>query len=166
MTAGSVDGVAPVLVLALGNVLLHDDGVGQEILGRLVSTAPADGVDFVDGGTQGLALLGRLTGRRSMLILDAVGVGSAAGTVHVLLGGEVTAPATNRTAHEGNAAELLTAARLTGDWVDDIVVVGIEPEVVSTGTGLSPRVEAAVAEASSVAARVLTRMAGERREHP
>jgi hydrogenase maturation protease len=158
MTAGSVDGVAPVLVLALGNVLLRDDGVGQQILERLASTTGLGGIEYLDGGTQGLALLGRLAGRRSLLILDAVGLGAAPGAVHVLRGAEVTAPATSRTAHEGNAAELLNAARLTGDWIEDTVVVGIEPEVVSTGIGLSSQVEAAVAEASSVAARVLARM--------
>ena len=89
MTGGSVDqspARAPVLVLGLGNLLLGDDAAGLRLLAAVEREGArwGDSVEFVDGGTQGLALLGQLSGRRAAVFLDAVGVGAAPGMVHVL----------------------------------------------------------------------------------
>ena len=74
----------PILVLGLGNVLLQDDGVGPALLGLLETLhGKDDRVQFVDGGTQGLALLGYLSDRQAVLILDAVALGAEPGSVHV-----------------------------------------------------------------------------------
>ena len=75
---------APILVLGIGNTLLMDDGVGVLLVEefRCLSSLPADEVEFLDGGTQGLALLGRMAGRRALVILDAVNLGATPGTVH------------------------------------------------------------------------------------
>jgi len=72
--------MAEVLVLGLGNLLLGDDAVGLCLLEELRRHHGEDNsADFVDGGTQGLALLGYLSGRRSVLVLDAVGMGAFLG---------------------------------------------------------------------------------------
>jgi hydrogenase maturation protease len=156
--------VAPVLVLAVGNVLLGDDGLGRALLERVSARAGRWGgvVEFVDGGTQGLALLGVVARRRALLVLDAVALGAAPGTVHVLLGDEVFAAAPHRgaTAHEGNAAELLRAAAMVGDLPSRVAVVGVEPEGLEVGAGLSPSVERGLAEAVRVALEVLDGLVG------
>ena len=74
-------GKAPILVLGVGNALLRDDGVGLRLLSDLSREGLAwDGeVEFLDGGTQGLALLDRIAGRHALLILDAVKLGAARG---------------------------------------------------------------------------------------
>jgi hydrogenase maturation protease len=142
---------APILVLGLGNLLLGDDAAGLRLVERLAAESGyGDQVEFVDGGTQGMALLGCLTGRKAVLLLDATGLGGAPGTVHVLDGPAIEALAAKRasTAHEGNALELLAAARLLqavdGDAAPEIRLVGIEPARIATGIGLSPEVEAAM----------------------
>jgi len=148
MTAGSVDR-PPVLVLGLGNQLLGDDGAGLRLLGLLQAEREwGVSVEFIDGGTQGLALLGTIENRQGLLILDAVGSG-AAGQVHLLDAGDLAALRARRasTAHEGNALELLEAATLLGVAPARTVVVGITPAVLKTGIGLSPEVEAALPEA-------------------
>ena len=157
---GSIDGgPAPLLVLGVGNLLLCDDGVGLELARRLEGEiASAGEVEFVDGGTQGLALLPFLEGRRALLVLDAVSRGSPPGTVHVL-----DDPATGRTGpslapHGGNASDLLDAARLIGALPARVAVVGVEPAVVHTGTELSPEVRAALPEALAAAHRTLARL--------
>jgi len=68
---------APVLLLALGNPLMEDDGAGQEVLASIKSSTPEWGrqVEFVDGGTQGLALLGMFERRKAVVFLDAVRLG-------------------------------------------------------------------------------------------
>jgi hydrogenase maturation protease len=148
-----------IVVLALGNTLLRDDGVGAAILQALEGEAAGWGgeVEFVDGGTQGLALLGVLSGRRAAVILDAVALGAAPGTVHVLSADDVSGVRSRRatTAHEGNAGELLAAARLLGDLPERTIVVGIEPEEIRTGIGLSDRVARSVQEAAVCARRAL-----------
>ena len=149
--------VAPILVLALGNVLLGDDGCGQHILAELRRWAPGWGaaVELVDGGTQGLTLLGVVAARRAVVLLDAFRLGAAPGTVHRLRGQELSAAVAGRglTAHEGNAGELLRAAALLGELPAETVVVGIEPARLETGVDLSPEVRGAVAEGAGSAAR-------------
>jgi len=157
MTAGSPDR-APVLVLGLGNLLLADDAAGLRLLEQLAKESLDGGTaDYVDGGTQGLALVGELDGRGAVLILDAVGLGAAPGTVHVLRDEQIEGLRARRSssAHEGNALELLEAARLIGCLPRHVVVVGIEPAAVHTGIGLSPAVDAAIPTALAAARKIL-----------
>jgi hydrogenase maturation protease len=137
----------PILVLGLGNVLLQDDGAGPTLLNLLATShGPNDLIEFVDGGTQGLALLGYLSDRQAVLLLDAVALGEKPGSVHVREDVEVLNLGSSRarTAHEGNAGELLRAAALLGDLPDRVVLVGVEPKNIRTGFGLSPVVQASL----------------------
>jgi hydrogenase maturation protease len=158
MTAGSLDVPAPTLVLGLGNLLLGDDGVGLRLLEELrLAPGAAGAIDFVDGGTQGLALLGYLANRPQVMILDAVGLGAPPGTVHVLGEGELEQlrARCGATAHEGNGLEILAVARLLGQAPGRVRIVGVEPAQIRTGVGLSAAVESALPEALAAAQRVL-----------
>jgi len=97
----------------------------------------------VDGGTQGLALLGVIAGRRAALILDAVALGGDPGTIHVLRQPNLAAHRAG-SAHEGNAGELLAAAALLGDLPERWVILGVEPQRIATGAGLSEPVQRAL----------------------
>jgi hydrogenase maturation protease len=158
-----------VLVLGLGNLLLEDDGVGLCMVESLAKTSDfGDSVEFVDGGTQGLALLPCLDGRTAVLVLDAIGLGQKPGTVHVLREGSAcgsmeqirarrAAPPV-AAAHEGNALELFQTARMLGHDFAEVAVVGMEPANLRTGIGLSPEVEASVPEALAQARQILEEM--------
>jgi len=137
------ESTAPVLCVALGNPLMSDDGAGQEVLSRLQSSGVEWGnrVEFVDGGTQGLALLGHFEGRKAVVFLDAVRLGDPAGAVHVLkknelekMGGRATS------AHEGSAPEILRALELLSCCPPEISMIGLEPEKLQMGIGLSDKV--------------------------
>ncbi|HKM80551.1 MAG TPA: hydrogenase maturation protease [Candidatus Acidoferrum sp.] len=153
---------APVLVLGLGNTLLSDDGVGPALLDCLSSSAQRwEGqVEFVDGGTQGLALLGCLSGRKALIIVDAVKTGAPPGTVHRMTLGELRSanPGRAGSAHEGNAGELLAAAQLVDELPDRLFVVGVEPKKIATGYGLSAPVKRALPEASKEVNQLLTQL--------
>jgi hydrogenase maturation protease len=150
MTPGSVK--RPVLVLGVGNALLGDDGAGLLVLAELERDAEKWGaqVEFLDGGTQGLALLARIAGRRALLVLDAVELGAAPGTVHVLRGWSHAGERAS-TAHESNVAELLQASTLLGECPEQVTVIGIEPERIGTGIGVSEAVASAVGKAVEAA---------------
>ncbi len=170
VTPGSVDAHprrAPVLILGLGNLLLGDDGAGLRLLGILAArkaTGWGDGVEFLDGGTLGLALAGEISGRRAVVILDAVRAGASPGTVHLLHSpraarGALYAEANGSgplpfrsggpaTAHGGNAQELIATVALLGQSPEELFVIGIEPETMNTGIGLSASVERAIGPAA------------------
>ncbi len=147
---------APVLVLGLGNLLLRDDGVGLALLRALQRDRAADErLEFVDGGTQGIALLGFLSGRRALLILDAVSTGAEPGRVQVLYDPLAHASPQELGAHGANASGLLAAAQLLGELPQRAVVVGVVPALLETGVGLSDIVEDALPEALERAGKVL-----------
>jgi len=156
MTPGSAD--PPILVLGVGNALLGDDGAGLLLLSELALDHEdwGDGVEFLDGGTQGLALLDRIADRRALLVLDAVALGAEPGTVHVLNRwnrSDVRAS----TAHESNVAELLQTSTLLGECPHHVTIVGIEPERIATGIGISAPVASAMGCALAAARRELSR---------
>jgi len=141
-----------VLVLGVGNALLGDDGAGLLVLAELERDAAqwGDQVEFLDGGTQGLALLDRIASRRALLVLDAVALGAEPGTVHVLRGWKHAGERAT-TAHESNVAELLQASTLLGERPEQVTVVGIEPARIETGIGVSEAVGKAVGKAVGAA---------------
>jgi hydrogenase maturation protease len=158
---------APILVLGLGNSLLSDDGTGVRLVALLAEQAGRWGgeVELVDGGTQGLALLGLVADRRAIIILDAVALGAQPGTLHLLQGEAVLALGSRATsAHEGNAGELLRTARLLGDLPECLFLVGIEPGIIGTGIDLSGQVRttipAALQAANAHIARVVAGLQG------
>jgi hydrogenase maturation protease len=97
------------------------------------------------------------------VVLDAVARLAPPGTVMVLSGEQALAvnAVTTGTAHEGGAAALLAIASLTGDLPGRVVVVGVVPEIVRTGIGLSPAVERALAAAIGVARGEISRLAAD-----
>jgi len=153
---------APILVLGLGNLLLSDDGIGPAVLEQLaISSAqwPKE-VEFVDGGTQGLALLAQLHGRRAVIIIDAFESGAPPGTVHRLTLNDLRAisPGRPSTGHEGNAGELLAAAQLLGQLPDRLFIVGVEPEKLGTGYGLSDAARQAIPAAVDQVSSLLSQL--------
>ena len=139
---------------------MSDDGAGQELLSRLAPHASEWGerVEYLDGGTQGLALLGTFEGRKAVVFLDAVRFGDKPGAVHILRGEEVSRMGRRATtAHEGSAPQILAALQLLEEIPKEVTLVGVEPEIVRTGIGLSPAVQAGLGMASNLARMTVDR---------
>lgn len=131
-------------ILALGNLLRKDEGVGQHLLERLRYILPA-GVAMLDGGTSGLELLGFLEHKKYLLILDAVDAGGKAGDI-VLWEGESVPRYTELklSEHQMNFAEVLYWTHVVGAAPEKIAVIGIQPASLEWGLGLSETVKASV----------------------
>jgi hydrogenase maturation protease len=155
---------APILVLGLGNTLLGDDGFGPAVINQFLQEQEEDlwegRAEFLDGGTQGLALLGPLSEREAVIIADVVTTGAAAGNIRILDLSEILQMGVRRAgnSHEGNAGELLAVAKILGELPGKVFVVGLEPETIATGYGLSEPARRALPIAASRVRDLLTEL--------
>jgi hydrogenase maturation protease len=133
-------------VLGLGNILLSDEGVGVRVVERLQEryVFPPD-VQMLDGGTLGLDLMPYVENADRLLVVDALEMSAAPGTVARLRGEEVPAFLGPKISpHQMGLADLLAAARLCDCYPEELVLWGVQPEVMDVGLDLSPSVAAQV----------------------
>ena len=133
-----------VLVLGIGNIIMSDDGAGVRVVQRLAEEFrfPPE-VMVLDGGTLGLDLLPELEGVEKLIVVDAVETGKPPGTLVRLTGDDVSiAVETKVSPHQMGLKDLLAAASLQGSLPGELVLLGIQPARVETGTVLSPAVAA------------------------
>jgi len=150
------------LVLGIGNILLKDEGVGVVVAQRIeAARAAGDAVvpgdtRVVDGGTLGLDLLPMIGDAERVVLVDAVNLGQAPGTVTVLRDDTVQAALSGHVSpHQIGVGDLVAAARLTGVMPPRLTLVGIQPGEISIGLELTGPVEAAVDVAIDVVRREL-----------
>ncbi len=136
-----------ILVVALGNPLVADDGAGPAVLEALAPEA-LPGVRIVDGGTDVLTLPGTWQGEPDVWIVDAFRRGAPPGTVHRLDHDALLAlPQAHAGAHRLSLPESLRWLRLA---YPELAAVrfrlwGIEPASLDLRSELSAPVAAAVA---------------------
>lgn len=137
---------ASLLILGLGNVLCRDDGLGVAAIQRLQRTHEAPtGVHVLDGGTLGLSLLPCMQDADQIILVDAIATDEAPGTPVRLEGHDVGAAVRHRLSpHQIGVADLIDALCLVGRRQARLVLVGVVPESIGLGFGLSPPVEAAL----------------------
>jgi len=144
------------VVLALGNPLMGDDGLGAEVLGRLQAWDWGSDVVIVDGETWGLRLLPMVEAAHRLLVIDAIDIGAEPGTV-VFLGG-ADLPRRLDTAlspHQVGLRDVLALADLRGAYPSELAAVGVQPDRVVFGEPLSPVVARAVEGVIAAAVRQL-----------
>jgi len=71
-------------IVCLGNPLAADDGAGYAVYRELAATHLSDGVRLSFIGLGGINLLEELAGEDQLIVVDAVQLGAAPGTIHVL----------------------------------------------------------------------------------
>ncbi len=132
------------LVLALGNPLRGDDGIGAAVLSALPAVPPA--VTLLEGGTPGLELVLTLRGYDRVIILDAADMGQPPGTWRRLTPDclQASDPALRGTLHDAGLAEALTLGAALGVLPPEIIILGIQPGEIGWSPGLSPPVVEAI----------------------
>jgi hydrogenase maturation protease len=149
----------PLLILGLGNVLLGDDGVGAAAVARLRDEYDYPATAHVlDGGTLGLALLPYVEEAEAVILVDAIRDDGPAGTF-VRLDGDDVAPAvaTRLSPHQVGVADLLDGARWRERYPGRVVLLGVVPESIDLGVGLSAPVAASL---ETLVSRVVDEAAG------
>jgi hydrogenase maturation protease len=152
-------GAFDTLVLGIGNVLYADEGFGVRAVEALNAryTFP-DGVRVMDGGTQGIFLLPWVRSAHRLLIFDAVDFGMAPATLKLVRGDDVPRymGAKKVSMHQAGFQEVLASADLTESLPAELVLVGVQPELLNDyGGSLTDGVKAQVEPAIALACRVL-----------
>ena len=129
-----------IAVLGLGNPLMADEGVGIEVLSRLMQRS--DGfpdVDFIDVGTAGFALLHLISGRSKVVIVDCCRMGLAPGSIKTFTPDDVNTVKrlTHFSMHEADILQVIDLARRMEECPEEIIIVGIEPQVIEQTSSLS-----------------------------
>lgn len=155
-------------VLAVGNPIMGDDGIGLQILAglqQLLPTRPAwqaaqkaGELALLEGGTGGMELVPVVQESEQLLILDSVapGNGRTPGQALHLSGDHVPRLLSMKMSpHQVGLLDILTSARLTGKEPRVLEVVGVVSENVDLRLGLTESARGSIPSAVGLAAEVL-----------
>jgi hydrogenase maturation protease len=142
-----------VLVAGIGNVFQTDDAFGVEVAVRLATRELPPGVRVEDFGIRGVHLAYELLdGYDALILVDAVPMGDAPGTLAVIepetsagaaaKGAGVGSPAVD--AHTMSPDVVLATLERLGGSLERIRIVGCQPADLRDGMGLTPAVDATV----------------------
>jgi hydrogenase maturation protease len=129
-----------IVVLGLGNLFMSDEGIGVRLVQQLYYSADEfPTVDFLDAGTGGLAVLHHIQGKSKAIIIDCAYMGEPPGTIKKFTSCEVVSTKTiaNLSLHEADLLRIIDMARQLGQCPDEIIIFGIEPQVIKPGCELS-----------------------------
>jgi len=152
------------LVLGIGNSILTDEGVGVHTISHLrESSAAWPEVVFLDGGTLGMSLVGRVAEADQLIVIDSAQLHAEPGTVRLFVGDEFDAALHKRksSAHEVDLVDLMQAALLMGGLPQNRALVAVQPAELGWGDEPSPAVALAIPEASRVVLELLGRWSSE-----
>lgn len=137
----------PMLVIGVGNPYRRDDGFGLAVLSRLQDLA-LPGVSIVEESGEPAALIARWSGHPLVIMVDAVSSGAAPGSIHQLECGngiwDVGSRRSSASTHGLGVADAVELGGLLDQLPARLVILGVETQDVTNGTGLSTRVAAAV----------------------
>jgi hydrogenase maturation protease len=159
--------VPRIAVLGLGNLMRTDDALGMLALQQLRADPRfPQTVPLIEGGTLGLDLIYPLEGVTHLLALDAIDAGVAAGTLLRYSGEEIDDLPISKSVHLLGFSDLIGAMRLVESAPAEIVVLGVQPELIGWGTQLTSTVEAALVTLVEAAIRQVMRWSLEIAEEP
>ena len=148
-------------VIGCGNLNRSDDGVGVIVARMLLQKFPGDdhaNVQIFDAGTDGMGVMFKARGSRSLIIIDASNTGSEPGAVFEVPGEEMAGkPPDSFNLHDFRWDHALYAGRkiFKDDFPDDIQVFLIEAKSLELGLELSPEaLDAAVIVTAKIADRI------------
>jgi hydrogenase maturation protease len=135
------------LVLAIGNTLLTDEGVGIHALHALSEQYPEmEGVTYMDGGSLSFTLAGAVEDTDNLIVIDATQLQKKPGSVDCMINEEMDKflGSCKRSVHEVGLLDLLDISRLTGNLPQRRALVAIQPDVIDWGDKPTELVAAAI----------------------
>jgi len=130
-----------VLVLGVGNILLGDEGIGVHVIKELEKEKLPGNVELMDAGTALFSTVHFLKKRKKVIVIDAAKGGGKAGTIYRILPSQIKNEHSKiLSMHEMGLRECLVTLEQEG-VSQDIVIIGIEPDLIDWGIQLSYRLQ-------------------------
>ncbi|MFA6959082.1 MAG: hydrogenase maturation protease [Thermoanaerobaculia bacterium] len=148
----------PPAVFGLGNVLLHDDAFGPQVISELRSRwIIADEVVVEDIGTPGLELSTFLAGHERIILVDAVAGGGPPGTIHSYDRDAIVRHPTGIRLgpHDPSLGETLLTLQLMDDGPREVLLLGAVPASTEPGIGLCEPVRVAASRVADMIIEML-----------
>lgn len=142
------------LILGIGNTLLSDEGVGIHVIDHLDASNPdRQHITCLDGGTLSFTLAGPIAEHDNLVVIDATQLHAPPGTLQTFIGSKMDSflGGTRQNVHEVSLADLLDISRLSGCLPQNRALIGIQPEFIDWGDGVSAQVAGAIEPAAAQA---------------
>ncbi len=131
----------PILILGVGNRIQMDDGIGVHVIEEMKKNSLPENTELFDGGTLGYDLLGIIEGRKKIIVIDAVKGQQPSGTLYKFSPEDVSVDNNYDSLHQLGIIEAIRLAGLQNKVPDQIVIIGVEPEIVDWGLYLTGTVK-------------------------
>jgi hydrogenase maturation protease len=129
-----------IVVVGLGNPLMGDEGIGCRVVEELSQWADEyPGVDFIDAGTGGMAVLHHIAERKKAVLIDCAYMGQKPGTILRFRRHDVASvkKLAHQSLHEADLLKILELSTQLGQSPEETVVFGIEPLTIAPDDKLS-----------------------------
>ena len=125
------------LILGVGNIWRQDDGTGPKII-AILQQQHWSNVDLIDGGTDGLSLLDKLSEYKQAIIIDAADMDAVPGTVKSFTPEEalIKIKADALSTHGFGLAELIKLMQQL-QISPKLHIIGVQPKSVAFGNELT-----------------------------
>lgn len=130
-----------IIVGGIGNPLMSDEGVGIHVIHQLTAeTEYSNIVDFVDLGSSAMNVIHGIAGRKKAILIDCARMGEPIGTIKRFSPEEVISSKdlNHLSLHEGDLLDALALSQKLGECPEDVVIFGIQPDIITFGEELSP----------------------------
>jgi hydrogenase maturation protease len=148
------------LVLALGNILRADDGVGAVVVSLLEDYPAVPDVDLLDGGTPGFETVLLMQDYAHVIVIDAADMELAPGEWRQFSPDEVRLKSRDLhlrgTLHYAGLAEALSLGAALDLLPPHITIIGVQPASIEWEMGLTDAVQAATRPVAEYVYSVLT----------
>jgi hydrogenase maturation protease len=138
--------MSDITLLGIGNIILKDEGFGVWTIDKMQKLYEfPEQVQLLDGGTLGLELMRFVSGSKKMLVIDAINGNGKPGDFFFFTGDQVQAYFQEKISmHELGIQDVLSALQVVDEPIDEVIVMGVQPFVVSPGIEMTPEMDAVV----------------------
>ena len=143
-------------IIAVGNSLYGDDGIGPVVLETIRDRNLFPAAELLDMKTDALAMIDHFDSDDLHIIVDAVQMGKSPGTVVSFTPSEVKMVMQwdQLSLHGFGLAETFAMAEQIGKLPSKTIVIGVEPQQIDINNGLSPSVQEGIAKVISIISEV------------
>ncbi len=139
---------------------MSDEGIGVLLVEKLAAAAEEyPHAEFIDAGTGGMNILHLIADAKKAILIDCAFMGMTPGTIKKFSPDDVNSvkQLAHASLHEADILAVIDLAKRLGQCPREIVIFGIEPEIIEAGQALSDVVSGNVDEYLAVIRQELDR---------